>query len=174
MFNRRFGCHLRRMAGKANNKAEKPSAALKRKNPDTEGTRKATGAGEKREVKVPKSASAAASSGQTLDDIFGSATIKGKSGACKSGAGKAAHAKPGAADGGIAAKPISTGPDMEQVKKEAAKFLSAGKGQRCVVDGVKVYSEAELDKEMGEDAWQAFEEAADESLAKGLSSKDYW
>jgi hypothetical protein len=26
----------------------------------------------------------------------------------------------------------------------------------------------------GEEAWEAFEDAADPSLAKGLSSKDYW
>ena len=41
------------------------------------------------------------------------------------------------------------GPDMEQVKKEARKFLSGGKGDRTVVDGVEVYSEKELEKEMG-------------------------
>ena len=38
---------------------------------------------------------------------------------------------------------------MEQVKKEARKFLSGGKGDRTVVDGVEVYSEKELEKEMG-------------------------
>ena len=26
----------------------------------------------------------------------------------------------------------------------------------------------------GEEAWESFQEAADESLAKGLTSKDYW
>lgn len=112
------------------------------------------------------------------------------------------------------------GPDMEQVKKEASKFLSGGSGQRAVVDGVKVYSEKELEEEMGalgislassashlsglpllsvrkalkgvllwlvaltimavvdanagEGAWEAFQDAADDSLAKGLTSKDYW
>jgi hypothetical protein len=109
---------------------------------------------------------------------------------------------------------------MEQVKKEASKFLSGGSGQRAVVDGVKVYSEKELEEEMGglgsslpssaahlsglpvlsvrevlkgvilwlvvltmmavvnanagEGAWEAFQDAADDSLAKGLTSKDYW
>ena len=39
---------------------------------------------------------------------------------------------------------------MEQVKKEASKFLSGGKGEREVIDGVKIYSESELAKEMGQ------------------------
>mmetsp|Transcript_61734 Transcript_61734/g.90517 ORF Transcript_61734/g.90517 Transcript_61734/m.90517 type:complete len:149 (+) Transcript_61734:51-497(+) len=144
---------------------KKADKAPKRKTPDS--VRKAAGAGEQKEAKVPKAVSGGANAGVSLDDIFASATIKGKS-----GGGKLAHAKPDGADGG--AKAHSTGPDMEQVQKEAALFLSGGGGQRTVVDGVKVYSEAELAKEMGEDAWQAFEEAADESLAKGMSSKDYW
>ena len=41
------------------------------------------------------------------------------------------------------------GPDMEQVKKEAMHFLSGGGAQRAVVDGVKIYSEKELEQEMG-------------------------
>ena len=39
---------------------------------------------------------------------------------------------------------------MEQVKKEAMHFLSGGGAQRAVVDGVKIYSEKELEQEMGE------------------------
>ena len=39
---------------------------------------------------------------------------------------------------------------MEQVKKEALLFLSGGGAQRAVVDGVKIYSEKELEQEMGE------------------------
>jgi hypothetical protein len=39
---------------------------------------------------------------------------------------------------------------MEQVKKEASKFLCGAGGNRKVVDGVKVYTESELEKEMGE------------------------
>jgi hypothetical protein len=41
------------------------------------------------------------------------------------------------------------GPDMEQVKKEASKFLSGKKDERAIIDGVKVYSEKELEQEMG-------------------------
>ena len=39
---------------------------------------------------------------------------------------------------------------MEQVKKEALLFLSGGGAARAVVDGVKIYSEKELEQEMGE------------------------
>ena len=42
------------------------------------------------------------------------------------------------------------GPDMEQVKKEASKFLSGKQDERTIIDGVKVYSEKELEQEMGE------------------------
>ena len=63
---------------------------------------------------------------------------------------------------------------MEQVKNEAKAFLSRGGSQRAVVDGVKTYSEKELEEEMGEEAWRAFQDAADESEAKGLTAKDYW
>ncbi len=45
---------------------------------------------------------------------------------------------------------LCAGPDMEQVKKEAMHFLSGGGAQRAVVDGVKIYSEKELEQEMGE------------------------
>jgi hypothetical protein len=45
---------------------------------------------------------------------------------------------------------LCAGPDMEQVKKEAMHFLSGGAAQRAVVDGVKIYSEKELEQEMGE------------------------
>jgi len=38
---------------------------------------------------------------------------------------------------------------MEQVKKEASKFLSGKKDERNIIDGVKVYSEKELEQEMG-------------------------
>ena len=120
---------------------KKADKAPKRKTPDS--VRKAAGAGEQKEAKVPKAVSGGANAGVSLDDIFASATIKGKS-----GGNKLAHAKPDGADAG-GAKAHSTGPDMEQVQKEAALFLSGGGGQRTVVDGVKVYSEAELAKEMG-------------------------
>jgi len=120
---------------------KKADKAPKRKTPDS--VRKAAGAGEQKEAKVPKAVSGGANAGVSLDDIFASATIKGKS-----GGNKLAHAKPDGADAG-GAKAHSTGPDMEQVQKEAAHFLSGGGGQRTVVDGVKVYSEAELAKEMG-------------------------
>ena len=42
------------------------------------------------------------------------------------------------------------GPDMEQVKKEASKFLSGKQDERTIIDRVKVYSEKELEQEMGE------------------------
>lgn len=108
-----------------------------------------------------------------LDDIFGAASIKGRSGAAKQNG----HAGPDAKAGNAAAPNPScrsSGPDMEQVKKEAKAFLSRGGSQRAVVDGVKIYSEKELEEEMGEEAWRAFQDAADESEAKGLTAKDYW
>ena len=90
--------------------------------------------------------SAAAKASDSLDDIFGSAKITGKS-----GTSKAVHANSANADAAALKPPAnSAGPDMEQVKKEASKFLGGGKGERDVVDGVKVYSESELEKEMGE------------------------
>jgi len=99
----------------------------------------------------------------TLDDLFDSASIKGRSGARK-------DAQPAASETATASGCTSrawrlfssmpcrgrhltpctrAGPDMEQVKKEASKFLSGSSGQRAVVDGLKVYSEKELEEEMG-------------------------
>mmetsp|Transcript_24047 Transcript_24047/g.37728 ORF Transcript_24047/g.37728 Transcript_24047/m.37728 type:complete len:133 (-) Transcript_24047:1624-2022(-) len=58
------------------------------------------------------------------------------------------------------------GPDMEQIKKEEAKYKSsANQGGRKFVDGLPVYSLEELKEEMGESAWEAFMEAAEPGLS---------
>ncbi len=57
---------------------------------------------------------------------------------------------------------------MEQVKKEASKFLSGSSGQRAVVDGLKVYSEKELEEEMGRKrpVSSCFRAVSDQSLSR--------
>lgn len=58
---------------------------------------------------------------------------------------------------------VKKGPTMEEIKAEEAKYKGVtGKGGRNYTeDGLPIYTEEEMEEEMGEKAWENFIDAAE-------------
>uniref|UniRef100_A0A7S4P1U0 Uncharacterized protein n=1 Tax=Guillardia theta TaxID=55529 RepID=A0A7S4P1U0_GUITH len=63
-------------------------------------------------------------------------------------------------------KDTTKGPDLKEIAQEANKYKGGGSSARKSCDGLLVYSEQELAKELGEEAWDAFMEASDPNLSR--------